>query len=87
LLDSATETEYTTRLVEFQKHPNEAVSYVKDTWLTPWKVKLVRYWVDMNLHFGIRVTSPIKGCHAILKSYLKVSTSDLKGVFDRLVLF
>jgi hypothetical protein len=30
---------------------------------------------------------PIKGCHAKLKAYLKVSTSDLKGVFDRLVLF
>jgi hypothetical protein len=37
------------------------------------------------LHFAVRVTSPIEGCHATLKAYLKVSTSDLKGVFDRLL--
>jgi hypothetical protein len=41
----------------------------------------------MNLHFGVRFTSPIEGCHAVLKAYLKVSTGDLKGVFDRLVDF
>jgi hypothetical protein len=41
----------------------------------------------MNLHFGIRVTSPIEGCYAVLKLYLKVSTGDLKGVFDRLQQF
>jgi len=33
-------------------------------------------------HFAIRVTSRIKGCYATLKAYLKVSTSDLKGVFN-----
>src|SRR5580704_16900916 len=41
----------------------------------------------MNLYFSIRITSPIEGCYTVLKSYLKVSTSDLKGVFDRLQLF
>jgi hypothetical protein len=41
----------------------------------------------MNLHFGIRVTSPIEGYYVVLKSYLKVSTGDLKGVFDRLKMF
>jgi hypothetical protein len=41
----------------------------------------------MNLHFSVRVTSPIEGCHAILKSYLKVLTRDLKNVFDHLILF
>jgi hypothetical protein len=39
------------------------------------------------LYFGVRVISPIEGCYAVLKSYLKVSTGDLKGVFDRLQLF
>ena len=39
------------------------------------------------MHFAIRVTSPIEGCHAGLKAYLKVSTNDLKGVFDRLLPF
>ena len=83
----ATEVEYHTRLATFHKHEATAVQYVEDTWLTPWKEKLVRYWVDMNLHFGIRVTSSIEGCHAILKAYLRVSTGDLKGVFDRLILY
>ena len=31
--------------------------------------------------------SLIEGCHAVLKAYLRVSTSDLKGVFDRLLPF
>jgi hypothetical protein len=43
--------------------------------------------VDKNLHFSVCVTSLIEGCYAVLKSYLKVSTGDLKGVFDRLQLF
>jgi predicted transcriptional regulator len=87
LLNSATEAEYISHLAKFRKHSEAAIKYVEGTWLTPWKEKLVRYWVDKNLHFGIRVTSPIEGCHATLKSYLMVSTGDLKGVFDRLVLF
>jgi hypothetical protein len=87
LLDSPTEADYSSRLVQFcRSHAKEATVYCKSTWLK-WKEKLVRYWVDSNLHFGVRVTSPIEGCHAILKSYLRVSTGDLKGVFDRLVLF
>ena len=85
LLDSATKAEYTSRLVRLRTSTaaKEAVAYVEKTWLK-WKEKLVRCWVDTNLHFGVRVTSPIEGCHAVLKSYLKVSTGDLKGVFDRL---
>ena len=86
-MESATETVYNTNLASFRKHPRAAVEYVEDTWLSPWKEKLVRYWVDKVLHFGIRVTSLIKGCHAVLKSYLKVSTGDLKGVFNCLLLF
>jgi hypothetical protein len=86
LLNSLNEAEYESQLVNFRKHNDEAVQYCENTWLK-WKEKLVCYWVNQVLHFGIRVTSPIEGCHAVLKSYLKVSTSDLKGVFDRLVLF
>jgi hypothetical protein len=84
LLDSGTEEEYTSRLTKFRIHKDAAVKYIEDTWLK-WKEKLVKYWVDQYLHFGVRVTSPIEGCHAVLKAYLRVSTSDLKGVFDRLL--
>jgi hypothetical protein len=86
VLDSSTEAEYTSRLTLFRKHSKVATDYYKDTWLK-WREKLVRFWVNQNLHFGDRITSPIEGCHAVLKMYSKVSTSDLKGVFDRLVLF
>jgi hypothetical protein len=86
LMDSATEVEYTRRLIQFRTHSKAVTTYVEDTWLK-WKEKLIRCWVDTHLHFGVRVTSPIEGCHAVLKSYLKVSTGDLKGVFDRLKLF
>jgi hypothetical protein len=87
LISSTTEMEYTTHLAEFRKHQKDAVAYAENTWIQPWKEKLVRFWVDMNLHFGVRFTSPIEGCHATLKAYLKVSTGDLKGVYDRLIHF
>jgi transposase-like protein len=87
IINSTTEAEYNTHLAEFQKHEGQAVQYVQDTWLDPWKEKLVRFWVDMTKHFGVRFTSPIEGCHAMLKAYLRVSTGDLKGVYDRLLNF
>jgi hypothetical protein len=86
LLDSLTHAEYRTRLSQFCTHKKAAVDYIERVWLV-WKEKLVRHWVDRCLHFGIRVTSPIEGCHAVLKAYLRVSTGDLKGVFDRLLLY
>jgi hypothetical protein len=86
LLASATEEEYTLNLTQFRKHEPAAVKYVEDTWLI-WKEKLVNTWVSAHFHFGIRFTSPIEGCHAMLKAYIRKSTSDLKGVFDNLVGF
>jgi hypothetical protein len=87
VVDSATEAEYTTHLTEFKKHQKDAVSYAVDTWLELWKEKIVQYWVDINLHFGIQFTSSIEGCYAVLKAYLKVSTDDLKDVFNCLIHF
>jgi hypothetical protein len=72
LLDSATNAEYTSQLVKFCTYPKVPVAYVESTWLV-WKEKLVKCWVDIYLHFGVRVTSPIEGCHAVLKAYLQVS--------------
>jgi MULE transposase domain len=84
LLNSSTRLEYAARLAKFRIHSAVAVSYVEDTWLK-WKEKLVKLWVDSKLHFGIRVTSPIEGCHAGLKVHLKISTGDLRSVFIRLI--
>jgi hypothetical protein len=60
---------------------------VKNTWLIPWKEKLVRFWVDQHLHFGCVVTSPIEGCHSTLKKYLQFSNQDLATVFNKLIHF
>jgi hypothetical protein len=68
-------------------YPPEAVSYCEDSWLVLFKEKLVAYWVNSKLNFGITVTSPIEGCHAGLKAFLRKSTQDLMGVFEKLLLF
>ena len=36
---------------------------------------------------GFELRHQLKGCHAVPKAYLRVSTGDLKGVFDRLLPF
>ena len=87
IINSTTEAEYNTHLAKFQKYEGQAVQYVQDTWLDPWKENFVQFWVDMIKHFGVRFTSLIEGCHAMLKAYLRVSTGDLKGIYDHLLNF
>ena len=70
LLNSGTINEYQKNLDHLRRHARGAVDYVEGAWLRLWKEKLVCYWVDQNLHFGVLVSSPIKGCHSTLKSYL-----------------
>jgi hypothetical protein len=87
IFNSNSESAYVLNLAKLCTYNHDAVDYVKGTWLTPWKEKLVRYWVDQRLHFGVLVTSPIEGCHSTLKSYLQRGNGDLNRVFDRLELF
>ena len=87
LLSSTTEESFDDRLEKMRKdHPPRALSYCSGTWLL-WKEKLVAYWINKNYHFGVTVTSPIEGCHATLKSYLRRGNGDLRTVFERLQLF
>ena len=65
-------------------YPAAAMSYLEGTWIY-WKEKLVAYWINQNLYFGVTLTSPIEDCHATLKSYLKHRSSDLRGVFEALL--
>ena len=81
IIRSPTEEEYNDRLAKFQQkyvpgHRNE-VGYIKETWLIPFKRRLVYAWVDQSAHFGNTATSRVEGMHALLKSYLKRSTLDL----------
>jgi hypothetical protein len=50
----------------------------------PWKRLFVRAYVDQYLYFGNTVTSRVEGAHSKLKSCLKVSTGDLKTVFEKI---
>ncbi|KAL2137775.1 hypothetical protein VTI28DRAFT_8314 [Corynascus sepedonium] len=81
ILDSPTEEIYEERLKEFENKyasTNLAqVGYIKETWLIPYKEKLVSTWVDLQAHFGNTATSRVEGIHALLKSYLRRSTFDL----------
>ena len=52
----------------------------------PWKRLLVRAYVDHYLHLGNTVTSRAEGSHSQLKSTLRVSTGDLKNVFEKIEL-
>jgi hypothetical protein len=81
ILNSPTEETYKERLQEFERRYAstnlEQVGYIKETWLLPFKQKLVSAWVDQQAHFGNTATSRVEGIHALLKSYLRRSTFDL----------
>ena len=81
IINSPTEEAYASRLAEFQEEYAseylEEISYIKSTWLIPFKEKLVHAWIDRSSHFGNKATSRVKGIHTLLKSYLKRSTFDL----------
>jgi len=87
LLTSPTQYTYHQRLAVFRaKYPLAAVKYCTNTWLL-WKESLVACYINQRFHFGVIVTSPIEGCHANLKAYLKRGHSSLKEVFSKLKLF
>jgi MULE transposase domain len=62
------------------------VSYIRNTWLDLWKRLFIRAYTNKYLHFGNRVTSRVEGAHSTLKSYLQISTGDLKSVFDKITI-
>jgi hypothetical protein len=90
LINSPTIPVYNTRWegleAKYQSWYPLLLSYLQDTWLGTWKVLVVRAWVDQHLHLGNRATSRVEGAHSILKSYLQVSTGDLKAVYDKITL-
>ncbi|KAF7123301.1 hypothetical protein RHSIM_Rhsim12G0135200 [Rhododendron simsii] len=61
------------------------LNYIKNTWL-PFKEKFVKAWTGNHLHFGNRVTSRAEGVHAMLKSYLTVSTGNFHEVREKICL-
>lgn len=84
-MQSPTEAVFNERVADFEKKylPGhiEEVSYIKKTWLEPYKEKLVKAWVDQYMHFGNTATSRVEGIHALLKSYFKTNKFDLFDVW------
>ena len=64
------------------KHPQEAIKYVDETWVGPWKEKFVSCWVDQHRHLGHTTTSIVEGLHALMKRFLWSSTGDLATAFQ-----
>jgi hypothetical protein len=62
------------------------VLYVRSTRFNFWKRLIVKAFMDKYFHFGNRVTSQVERVHSTLKSYLPVSTGNLKVVHDKITL-
>jgi hypothetical protein len=81
LAASHNEETYTSLLNDFKKeyltsHTAE-VGYILETWLDLHKEKIIKAWVNQQLHFGNTVSSRGEGIHKVLKEYLKTSVLDL----------
>ena len=90
LINSPTIPVYNTRWegfeAKYQPQYSLLLSYLMNTWLGTWKVLVFRAWVNQHLHFGNWATSQVEGAHSMLKSYLQVSTGDLKVVYNKITL-
>ena len=87
LLASSTKEAYNQQLQSMRdKYPAGAMSYCEGTWLLQ-KENLVAYQIQKHFHFRVTVTSPIEGCHAVLKLYLQRGHGDLRDVFKKMKLF
>ncbi|KAG5742853.1 hypothetical protein H9Q72_014522, partial [Fusarium xylarioides] len=66
LIYSPTVQDYEKRLEWFKcpgVHPDGAVQYCLNTWLSPWKEKIVFCYVDQHRHFRFTMTSVVESLH------------------------
>lgn len=68
-------------------HPYEAVAYVVNTWIEPYKHQFVRCFINNVRHFGHTSTSIAESSHASIKRWIRSSTGDLATVFRGLLNF
>ena len=61
------------------------VKYLEDTWIV-YKEKFVLAWTKNTMHFSHLVTSRVEGKHSTVKSWISVSTGDLKDVYRKISL-
>ncbi|XP_077220614.1 uncharacterized protein LOC143854501 [Tasmannia lanceolata] len=88
LINSSTEIAFYEAWEGFQGEFNEevvALDFIANA-LVPFKELFVKTWTDRHLHFGNRISSNAQGAHSNLKKYLKVSTSDIQMVRNKICL-
>ncbi|KAF5230800.1 hypothetical protein FANTH_13693 [Fusarium anthophilum] len=81
IVRSPTQDIYEERLKKFKvkyvsTHLDE-VGYCIDNWLTLYKERFVKAWIDQYPHFDIKVTSRAEGIHRLIKSHMNHSLIDL----------
>jgi hypothetical protein len=62
------------------------VQYIHNTWICLWKRSIIQAYTDKALHFCNHVTLWVKSLHSTVKTYLQVSTGNLKMVYDSISL-
>jgi hypothetical protein len=84
VMEATTEDDYKFRLQELHYLSPVETAYVEDVWLDIWKFRIVRFWTDNVVHFGMRATSRVEGYHATLKKWLGSSTGDFLTIHTRM---
>ncbi|XP_077246720.1 uncharacterized protein LOC143886562 [Tasmannia lanceolata] len=86
LINSPTETAcyeaWQALQVEFKEKVG-ALDFIANA-LLPFKEHFIKAWTDRYPHFGNRITSNAQGAHCKIKRYVKVSTSDLQMVRNKI---
>ncbi|XP_028060852.1 uncharacterized protein LOC114264436 [Camellia sinensis] len=70
-------------LKEFSSYP-DAVKYVMDTWLVPYKDKFVAAWTDTCMHCGNVTTNRAESAHAKLKRQLGSCQVSFQASFEKI---
>ncbi|XP_028070698.1 PKS-NRPS hybrid synthetase CHGG_01239-like [Camellia sinensis] len=87
LVYSPSEIQYDERLKsllkEFSSYP-DAVKYVMDTWLVPYKDKFVATWTDTCMHCGNVTTNRAESAHAKLKRQLGSCQVSFQASFEKI---
>ncbi|XP_028108653.1 uncharacterized protein LOC114307442 [Camellia sinensis] len=68
---------------EFSSYP-DAVKYVMDTWLVPYKEKFVAAWTDTCMHCGNVTTNRAESAHAKLKRQLDSCQVSFQASFEKI---
>ncbi|XP_028102684.1 uncharacterized protein LOC114301927 [Camellia sinensis] len=84
---SSSEIQYEERLKsllkEFSSYP-DAVKYVMDTWLVPYKDKFVAAWTDTCMYCGNVTTNRAESAHAELKRQLGSCQVSFQASFEKI---